>query len=382
MDNHYILAINPGSTSMKMAIFENDKKVHEYKESFSSDQLAGYMKVIDQVELREESIKRFINSIGETPPLSAVVGRGGVVGPLKSGAYEVNDLLVNRLSYKPMGEHASNLGGVLATRIAWPLGIKAYVYDCVSVSEQRPLSYLTGFKGVLRYCRCHILNMRAQAIKAAQEMEKRYDELNIIVAHLGGGITLTLHERGRITDMVLDSEGALSPERAGRLPLNLLINYCKQLDIHYDQLTRMTRGGGGIVSLLGTNNAQEVEKRVLQGDKMALLVYKSMAYQVAKSIGELSTVVKGNVDLIILTGAMSFSNMLTDWIEERVSFISKVRIIPGEDELEALSRGVLRVLRGEETAHIYDEETDNWSERNLLQRIINECAQEEGMITI
>ncbi|WP_213973969.1 butyrate kinase [Tepidanaerobacter acetatoxydans] len=358
---YYILAINPGSTSTKLAIYKNEEMIYKEQINYSAKQITSFNSISQQLDMRENSVREFLNSI-QLPleKLSAVVGRGGVIVPVKSGAYEVNELMLDRLKNRPLGQHASNLGGMIAYNIAKPLGIKAYVYDGVSVSELQPLAYLTGFSGITRQSRCHALNMRAMAIKEAKKIGRNYKDVNLIVAHMGGGITLSVHEKGKMVDVVLDSEGPMTPERAGRLPLSPLIYYCIDHNISYKQLFSKIRGGGGLVSLLGTNDALAVEKMIDNGSKKAALVYETMAYQISKSIGELATVTKGKVDKIVLTGAMAYSKRLTNWITERVQFIADVDIIPGEDELQALSLGVLRVLRGEEEAHIYDEATDSW----------------------
>lgn len=371
-NDFYILAINTGSTSTKLAIYRNEKMIFKEQINYSAKQVLSFNSINEQLEMRENSVREFLNSI-QLPleKLSAVVGRGGVIVPVKGGAYEVSELMIDRLKNRPLGQHASNLGGILAYNIAKPLGIKAYVYDGVTVSELHPLAYLTGFSAIMRQSRCHALNMRAMAIKAAEKMGKDYKDLNIIVAHLGGGITLSVHERGKMVDVVLDSEGPMSPERAGRVPLSPLILYCIEHNISFKELFRKTRGGGGLVSLLGTNDALEVEKMIERGNKKAALVYETMAYQIAKSIGELATVTKGKVDKIVLTGAMAYSKLLTDWVTERVQFIADVDIMPGEDELQALALGVLRVLRGEEEAHIYDEATDAWEKNFTMDTVVD-----------
>jgi butyrate kinase len=366
-----MLVINPGSTSTKLAVYRDESALHQEQISYTPEQLSQFPAIIDQISFRETDIRDFLARIPAADrDFTAVVGRGGVIVPLKSGAYEVNELLLDRTLHRPEGLHASNLGAVLAWRIAQPMGIKAYTYDSVSVSEQGVLAMLTGCGGVLRMSRCHILNMRAVAIRAAKNSGRRYDQMNIIVAHLGGGITLSVHRQGRIEDIVLDSEGPLSPERAGRVPLSTLITFCRKNNIDYNGMWNRTRGAGGMTALLGTNNAREAEERMKKGDKMAALVFQTIAYQTAKAIGELSTVVKGEVDLIILTGGMAHCKQLTEWITGRISWLGPVRVMAGEDEMEALATGVLRALRGEEPVHTYDQETDAWTPEKQVEALL------------
>jgi butyrate kinase len=366
-----MLVINPGSTSTKLAVYRDESRIHQQQISYTPEQLSQFPSIIDQISFREMDIRDFLDRIPAADRnFAAVVGRGGVIVPLKSGAYEVNELLLDRTMHRPEGLHASNLGAVLAWRIAQPMGIKAYTYDSVSVSEQGVLAVLTGCGGVLRMSRCHVLNMRAVAIRAAKNAGRRYDQMNIIVAHLGGGITLSVHRRGRIEDIVLDSEGPLSPERAGRVPLSTLITFCRKNNIDYNGIWNRTRGAGGMAALLGTNNAREAEERKNNGDKMAALVFQTIAYQTAKAIGELSTVVKGEVDLIILTGGMAYCKQLTEWITDRVFWLGPVLVMAGEDEMDALANGVLRALRGEEPVHIYDQETDAWTPEKQVEVLL------------
>ena len=376
MKNYYILAINPGSTSMKMAIYRDEERIAKSQVNYSAEELSPFETVVDQLPLRYKSVRDFIEQQGPELHLSAVVGRGGVIVPVESGAYQVNELMVDRLRNRPLGQHASNLGGILAYQVATQLGIPAYVYDGVTVNEFEPLAYLTGFRDVIRLSRCHALNMRAMAIRAAKEAGSSYSEMNQIVVHMGGGITLSAHRKGRMVDIVLDSEGPFSPERSGRVPLTPLLRYAAAKKIDPAALIKRTRGNGGLVSLLGTNDAREVERRIHQGDQMALLVYETMAYQTAKAVGELAAVLSGKVDQIVLTGAIAYSERFTGLLKDRISFLGKVVCLPGEDELESLSLGTLRVLRGEEKAHIYTQELDEWQEESMLEKALKEFSGE------
>lgn len=367
MGEHIILAINPGSTSMKLALYRGTQRLAEKQVSYTPEELAPYERISDQLELRIRTVRDFLADREEGKGLSAVVGRGGVIVPVESGAYRVNELMVDRLLNRPLGQHASNLGGILAYQIAGEREVPAFVYDGVTVNEFEPLAFLTGYQKVIRLSRCHALNMRAMAIRAAKEAGSSYREMNQIVVHMGGGITLSAHRKGRMVDIVLDSEGPFSPERAGRIPVTPLLRHAAAQKLTPNELIRETRGRGGLVSLLGTNDARKVEERIDQGDTWAKLVYETMAYQTAKGVGEMAAVLKGQVDQIVLTGAIACSKRFVGWLETRIRFLGKVVVLPGEDELEALSLGALRVLSGEEPAHEYTPELDRRSEQELLK---------------
>ncbi len=347
-----VLAINPGSTSTKIAVYDDDAQLLRISVEHDAAELGRYPRMGDQYELRRGAVLRVLAeaSIPESS-LSAAVGRGGFLPPLSSGAYLVNDAMVNRLATAPVVDHAANLAAPIALSIARPLGIPAYIYDSVAVDELEPIARISGSAAIERRSLSHVLNMRATAIRCAKDLGKPYKECNFVVAHLGGGITLSVHRTGRIVDLVSDDEGPFSPERSGSLPVKDVIRLCYEHD--EATVTRMFRGQGGLVSYLGTNSAMEVERRMETGDARARLVYEAMAYQVAKSIGELAVVVSGKADAIILTGGIARSKPIVDWITERVSFIAPVKVYPGENELESLAQGALRVLRGEEQAKEY-----------------------------
>jgi len=348
-----ILAINPGSTSTKIALYEDTKEVYKKNIEHPSEEIEKYKNISDQYEMRYKAIIEFLKEKDfDINQLSAVVGRGGLLPPVKSGAYRVNESMVNRLKYNPLVEHASNLGGIIAFEIAKKVGIEAYIYDSVAVDEFNDVARISGLADVQRKSFSHALNMRAVAIKVAKELGKDYSNLNLIVAHLGGGITISIHNKGRMVDIVSDDEGPFSPERSGRLPAKDLISMCYKND--EKTMKKKIRGNGGLVSYLETNSALEVERMINNGNEYAKLVYEAMAYQIAKGIGELATVVDGNVDRIIITGGIAYSKMMTEWIKKRVSFIAPVEIVPGENELESLALGALRVLKGEEKAREYD----------------------------
>lgn len=348
-----VLAINPGSTSTKIALYEETKELFKKNIEHSNEELAKYKNITEQYEMRYEAIMKSLKEMNfDVKELSAVVGRGGLLPPVKSGAYRVNDSMVDRLANRPLVEHAANLGAIIANEISKPLNIPAFIYDSVAVDELEDIARITGIADVKRDCFSHALNMRAVAIKVAQKLGKAYEDCNLIVAHLGGGISISVHTKGKMVDIVGDDEGSFSPERAGRISCKRLMQMCYSTDKNV--MKKKMRGEGGLVSNLGTNSALEVEKKIESGDENAKLVYEAMAYQIAKGIGELATVVDGEVDAVIITGGIAYSKMMTGWIKKRVQFIAPVEIVPGENELEALAFGALRVLKGEEKAHEYN----------------------------
>ncbi len=348
-----ILAINPGSTSTKIAIYDDIKEVSRKTIEHPNNEISKYNKTTDQYEMRYKQIMDFLDENNfDKKELSAIVGRGGPLPPVRSGAYRVNDSMIDRYRNRPMFEHASNLGAIIAKEIADSIGVDAYIYDSISVDELDDIARFSGLADIERQSLTHCLNMRAVAIKVAKDMDKRYDECRFITGHLGGGISLSVHKDGKIVDMVSDAEGPFSPERTGALPHDKLVNLCYSTD--EDIVKRKLRGKGGLISYLNTNSTIEVEDRIKNGDEYAKLVYEAMAYQIAKAIGELSVVLEGKVDKIIVTGGIAYSKMITDWIKKRVDFIAPVEIVPGENELESLALGILRVLKGEEKAYEYD----------------------------
>ncbi|MCT8975147.1 butyrate kinase [Clostridium sp. CX1] len=348
-----ILAINPGSTSTKIALYEDTNELFKKNIEHSNEEIAKYKNITDQYEMRYKAIMDLLEEMNfDVKELSAVVGRGGLLPPVKSGAYRVNEAMVERLAKRPLVEHASNLGAIIANEISKPLHIPAFIYDSVAVDELQDIARISGMADIKRESFVHALNMRAVAMKVAEKIQKPYEEVNFIVAHLGGGISISVHNKGKMIDIVSDDEGPFSPERAGRVPCKRLIEMCYKNDKNV--MKKKLRGEGGLISYLGTNSALEVEKKILSGDEEAKLVYEAMAYQIAKGIGELATVVDGEVDAIVITGGIAYSKMITEWIQKRVKFIANVEIVPGENELEALAFGTLRVLKGEEKAHEYD----------------------------
>lgn len=349
-----ILAINPGSTSTKIAIYEDERELFTTSLEHSPEEIEKYDSIQDQFEMRRDAVLNFLEEKGfDIRELAAVVGRGGMLPPVKTGAYEVNELMLKTLRERPYMEHASNLGAPIAYEIAKAAGVKAYIYDSVRADEMTDIARISGMPDIPRMSTSHVLNTRAVAMKVAKKYGKRYDEMNFVVAHLGGGISLNVHEKGRIVDIVSDDEGAFSPEGSGRVPCRLLIELCYSGKYDKKAMLKKLRGNGGLKAYLRTTDARKVERMIEAGNEKARLVYEALAYQVAKNIGELATVVSGKVDAIILTGGLAHSKMLTSWIIKRVEFIAPVEIVAGENEMESLAYGILRVLRGEEEARIY-----------------------------
>ena len=349
------LIINPGSTSTKLALYRDEEKLVQEDVTHDSAELAKYKEIVDQVPLRMAFIQDFLTRHNVDPKeLSCVMGRGGLLPGLKAGGYLMNEDLKVALGGELSSPHASNIGGILAYEIAKPLGIPAYIYDAVTSAELPHLARITGTPNVYRNSFCHALNSRAQAIRyASQLVGKEYRDLRLLVAHLGGGISLSAHVGGRIVETIGDDEGPFSPERAGSIPALELIKMCFSGKYTAADMKKMMRGKGGMMAYLGTSDARVIEKMIAEGDEKAKEIYEAQAYQVAKGIGLLSATMKGKVDAIILTGGMAYSKMLTGWISEYVSYIAPVVVLPGENEMEALALGGLRLLKGEEMPNTY-----------------------------
>ncbi|MGL5712675.1 MAG: butyrate kinase [Paraclostridium sp.] len=352
-----VLAINPGSTSTKIAVYEDEKLMFKETINHSADEISKFSNIISQFGMRKEAIVKLLDKNNfDINTLSAVVGRGGLLPPVKSGAYLVNDTMIDRLQNRPILEHASNLGALISYEIAKSLDINAYIYDSVAVDELTDVARVLGFEEIERNCLSHALNSRAMAIKFAKDNNKNYNDMNLIVAHLGGGITIAAHEKGRMIDVVSDDEGPFSPERSGKIPVKKVVDMCYSGKYSHKEMLKKIRGKGGIVAHLGTVDVREVEAMIDNNNEKAKLIHDAMAYQVAKGIGELATVLEGNVDAVILTGGIAYSNRLTYSIKNRVKFIAPVEILAGENELESLAYGALRILRNEEAAREYKED--------------------------
>lgn len=355
-----ILAVNPGSTSTKISIFENEKEVWSHKLAHSAGELEPYgTNIFDQYSFRYNVIVSAMEEAGyPVESLHGAVGRGGLVKPIPGGTYLVDDRLLKDLKKGILGQHASNLGGPIAHEIARQAGCDAYIVDPVVVDEMAPLARYTGNPALSRRSIFHALNQKAVARKAAEELGREYDECNFVVVHLGGGISVGAHRNGQVVDVnnALDGDGPFTPERSGGLPAGDLAKLCFSGEYTLADVKKMIKGSGGIVAYLGTNDMMQVENEVEKGNARWLEVYRAMAYQIAKEIGAMSAVMSGRVDAIIITGGIAYDKKFVAWIEEMVSFIAPVKVYPGEMEMEALALGALRVLQGKEQPRTYDPE--------------------------
>lgn len=355
-NNYRILAINPGSTSTKIGIFDHEISIFEKTIRHEAKKINTFANIIDQYHFRKTAILETLDNEGiNISKLSAVCGRGGLLRPIKGGTYAVNDLMLMDLQAGYSGQHASNLGGIIAYEIAAGLNIPAYIVDPVVVDELAPIARISGFSLIERKSIFHALNQKAVARRVAKELGREYSELNLIVAHMGGGITVGVHQEGKVVDVNngLHGDGPFSPERAGTVPAGDLIALCYSGEHYREEIMKRLVGQGGLVGYLGTNDAKEVEQRIAAGDKKAELIYEAMSYQVAKEIGSCSTVLSGKVDAIVLTGGLAYGTGFVKRISDRVNWIADVIVHPGEDELLALAEGALRVLRGEEEVKVY-----------------------------
>lgn len=353
---HRILVINPGSTSTKIGVFDNDISILEKTLRHDTDVINSFENIIDQYEFRKNAILETLDQEGfNISKLSAVCGRGGLLRPIEGGTYAVNDDMLQDLREGFAGQHASNLGGIIAYEIATALNIPSYIVDPVVVDEMEPIARISGLSKIERISIFHALNQKAVARRVAKELGKKYEDMNLIVTHMGGGITVGAHKQGRVIDVNngLHGEGPFSPERAGTVPIGDLVSLCFSGQYYREEITKMLVGQGGLVGYLGTNDAVKVEKMIEAGDEKAKLVYSAMAYQVAKEIGAASAVLNGKVDAIIITGGLAYGKSFVKEISDRISWIADVIVQPGEDELQALAEGALRVLRGEENEKVY-----------------------------
>jgi butyrate kinase len=358
---HRILAINPGSTSTKISVFEDEKEVWTSKLSHSTTDLAVYPSIYDQYDFRKDVIRRELESAGySVPTFSAIVGRGGLVCPLEGGTYEVSPRLLADLKKGVQGEHISNLGAPIAGELATEAGCPAFIVDPVVVDELEPLARYSGHPAITRRSIFHALNQKAVARKAAADLGREYDQVNLIVVHLGGGISVGAHLRGMVIDVnnALDGDGPFTPERSGGLPVGDLVTLCFSGTKTLAEIRKMIKGAGGIVAYLGTNDMLHVETEIGKGNEEFRVVYEAMAYQVSKEVGAMAAVLKGDVDAVVITGGVAYDRNFVGWIRDRIGFISKVLVYPGEEEMEALALGALRVLRSLEKARIYSPSQD------------------------
>lgn len=349
-----VLVINPGSTSTKFALYEDEHPVFVSNLRHGDEELAPFRgrPILAQTDFRHAVILAELKKRSHnTNELNAVAGRGGLLRPLASGTYRVGKTMLAELERAERGEHASNLGAFLAMQIAKPANVPAFVVDPVSVDEWPDKARLSGSAPLERQCLSHALNTKAVAKRFARERQRKYEELRLIVAHVGSGISVSAHEGGRMIDVTNSrEEGAFSTERSGTVPIMKLAELCFSGKYTYKQVEAMLFREGGLSSYLGTKDLVEVERRIVAGDNKAALVYSAMVYQIAKEIGAMATALRGRVDAILITGGMAHSMKLVAEISSHVQWIAPVNIYPGEDELQALAEGALRVLSGEEQA--------------------------------
>lgn len=349
-----LLILNPGSTSTKVAVYEDETPLFTQSISHSFEELSPFKKVVDQYAFRKELVLKTLWEKGvDLHSLTGIVARGGLLAPIEAGAYRVNEDMVWQLRENPRQEHASNVGALIAYSISQQLGIPAFIYDGVTVDEMLELYRVTGLTTMKRRGQGHNLNTRAAALRYARESGRRYEEITVIVAHLGGGITVNLHHNGRIEDFISDDEGPFSPERSGGLPLFMTIDMCFAPGADRDAITDTLKRRGGLMAHLGTTDSREVERRIAAGDAHAKLVYDAMILNTAKNIAKLAPDVCGKVDAILLTGGISHSEYVTSSLRERVGWLAPIVVYPGEDEMLSLALGGLRVLRGTEQAKQY-----------------------------
>lgn len=360
-ERHYkVLVINPGSTSTAIEVYENETEIFSKTVRHSADELKKYEHLIEQNQFRENIILQILDKEGiNMQEFDAIVGRGGILSPMKSGTYKINKTMLDELKERPRLEHASNLGAKIAYDLAQKINVPSFIVDPVAVDELEDIARISGMPEIERESLSHALSVKAAAKRLAKEVSKPYEKLNLIVVHLGGGITVSAHRHGKMIDLNnASSEGPFSPERTGTLPVKSIVDICYSGKYTLQEMHKKIMGGGGIVAYLGTNNTLEVEKVIAEGDKKAELIYQAMAYQIAKCIGEMATVLKGEVDYIVITGngagdKGALGKTFVNWIKERVKFIAQIVIYPGSEEMKALALGAIRVLKGEEEAKDY-----------------------------
>ena len=357
MKKNDILVINPGSTTTKIGVFRDLEPLFEETVTHDPNKLLAYGSIGAQLPYRSQLIKEFLAEKNyDMNCLKAVVGRGGMVIGLKGGGYRVNPALCEAMKSPDNPQHASSLGALISYDIAEQLGIPSFIYDSTMGCELSSVAKVSGFAELERYGCYHVLNSRAQAMNYAQSIGKKYEDLNLVVCHMGGGISASAHKGGRIIDGVSYDDGPMSPERTGGIPLLLWTNLCFSGKYTKEELDKIICGKGGLYSYLGVTDCREVEKMIDEGNSRAAEVYEAMAYQVAKGIAQTAVALKGKVDAVILTGGAAPSRRLPGMIKDYAGFIGEIVIMPGEDELLALAKGADRIMEGKEAANIYGEE--------------------------
>lgn len=351
-----LLIINPGSTSTKIGVYEGEKEILEETLRHSAEEILKYDTIFDQLDFRKKVILKVLKEKGiDINELDAVVGRGGMLKPIEGGTYEVNEAMVEDLKIGVQGPHASNLGGILSNEIAKEIGKRAFIVDPVVVDEMEDVARLSGVPELPRKSKFHALNQKAVAKRYAKEHNTSYEDVNLIVVHMGGGVSVGAHRKGRVIDVnnALDGDGPFSPERAGSVPVGDLITMCYSGKYTEGEMHNKLVGKGGYVAYLNTNDAREVLKLKEDGDEYGSLIYDAFIYQVSKEVGSTAAVLEGNVDAIILTGGIAYGKKVCDDINSYVGWIAPMVVYPGEDELLALAQGAIRVLSGEEKPKKY-----------------------------
>ncbi len=350
------LIINPGSTSTKIGVFEDETQILDKTLRHSTEEINQYPNIFAQKDFRKSMVLEALEEENiDIKSLNVIVGRGGLLKSIPGGTYAVTDALLNDLIHPVQGEHASNLGGILAREIGDSIGVPSYIVDPVVVDELEPVARISGVPEIERVSIDHPLNQKAMARRYAKSVGKKYDEVDVIVVHMGGGTSCGVHSKGRMIDVyaALNGDGAFSPERANGIPAKALVDLCFSGKYTYAEMKKKIVGNGGFNAYLGTNDMREVNKMCDEGNEKAILVREAFIYQICKNIGACATVLKGKVDQIILTGGIAYGKNVTDAITERVGWIAPVTVYAGEDELLALAQGAIRVMTGEEEAKEY-----------------------------
>ncbi|MBS6600586.1 MAG: butyrate kinase [Clostridium sp.] len=351
-----LLIINPGSTSTKIGVFEDEKELFEETLRHTNEELKQYDTIFDQFQFRKDVILNVLKEKNfDIKTLSAVVGRGGMLKPIEGGTYAVNDAMLEDLKVGVQGPHASNLGGILAKSIADEVGVPSYIVDPVVTDELADVARMSGTPDIPRVSKFHALNQKAVAKRYGKESGKGYENLNLVVVHMGGGVSVGAHNHGKVVDVnnALDGDGPFSPERAGSVPAGDLIKLCFSGKYSEAEVYSKIVGKGGFVAYLNTNDVKGTIDKMEEGDKACTEVYNAFVYQIAKAVGEMSAALSGKVDQIILTGGVAYSPVLVPDLKSRIDWIAPVTVYPGEDELLALAQGAIRVLNGEEEAKVY-----------------------------
>ncbi|HER09713.1 MAG TPA: butyrate kinase [Bacteroides sp.] len=366
MEANYILAVNPGATSTKLAVYHSNRFIFLKTIRHECEDLENFQKIVDQLDFRKELVLKEVRE-NHIPfdRVGMIISRGGLIHPIESGVYEVNDAMIRDLREGVSGEHASNLGGLIGVELLVDFpNARAYICDPVVVDELQDVARLSGHPAFNRISIFHALNQKSIARTHAQSLGVNYEDLNLIIAHLGSGISVGAHHMGRVIDVnnALDGDGPFAPERSGTLPTGALARFCFEEAESLDQVKDMLAGKGGLYAYLGHKDAEQMEKQARKGNRKAKLIQDAMAYQISKEIGAMAAVLGGEVHAILITGGIAHNTDLTDYIKERVSFIAPVFVYPGEDEMRALALNGSLLLNGSISAREY-------CEKNLVKGI-------------